>query len=139
MKRVDVVAAIIIRDGRVLLTQRKRGKPFAHRWCIPGGGVEEGESHEVALGRECREEVNATIERPTLADVEPVIVDLGGGRSVEVFYYIAPLAEDSHEPRPMEGQGFGWFTADDLERLELTPADEARRDELVKLVRGATT
>lgn len=138
MQRIDVVAAIIIRDHLAMLTQRKRGKVFAYRWCIPGGKVENGETHERALRRECIEEVNASIAildyKPVLSvTLDPPIVVM----PLIVHYYLTPLALDSHEPRPMEGQGFGWFTADDLEHLELTPADEARRAELVTLVRGA--
>lgn len=138
MQRTDVVAAIIIRDGRILLTQRKRGKAFEYKWSTPGGKVEPGEHDHIALRRECLEEVNAS-----LGDVSPLptlTVALDSPRvacPLRVYYYLAPLSSDSHEPRPMEGQGFGWFTADDLERLELTPADEARRAELVMLVRGA--
>lgn len=54
--RVDVVAAVIERDGRVLICQRKGGR-HALKWEFPGGKVEPGESPRDALKRELREEL----------------------------------------------------------------------------------
>ena len=53
-----VVAAIIVRDGRVLACQRRRGGKFALKWEFPGGKVQAGESPEAALERELHEELN---------------------------------------------------------------------------------
>ena len=56
MKTIEVVAAVI-RDGdRVLATQRGYGE-FEGMWEFPGGKIEPGESHVVALKREIREEL----------------------------------------------------------------------------------
>ncbi len=59
---MDVVAAVIERDGRVLICQRKTGR-HALKWEFPGGKIERGESPEDALRRELREElrIDATI------------------------------------------------------------------------------
>jgi 8-oxo-dGTP diphosphatase len=59
---MDVVAAVIERDGRVLICQRKTGR-HALKWEFPGGKIERGESPEDALRRELREElrINAAI------------------------------------------------------------------------------
>jgi ADP-ribose pyrophosphatase YjhB (NUDIX family) len=138
MQRIDVVAAVIIRDGRILLTQRKRGKALEYKWCCPGGQIENDESPHRALTREILEEVDAEFVVARPCDFAPVSVRaVNGAKTFTVWYYTAPLASDSREPRPMEGQGLGWFTANDLEQLELTPADETRREELVALVRGS--
>jgi 8-oxo-dGTP diphosphatase len=53
-----VVAAIIVRDGRVLACQRRRDGKFALKWEFPGGKVQAGESPEAALERELHEELN---------------------------------------------------------------------------------
>jgi 8-oxo-dGTP diphosphatase len=60
---VKVTAAIIERDGRILIGKRKLGR-FAGRWEFPGGKVEAGETPEACLVRELREElaVEARIE-----------------------------------------------------------------------------
>src|SRR2546428_4521170 len=52
-----VVAAIIEREGRVLIGRRRAGQPHAHKWEFPGGKVERGEAHEAALRRELAEEL----------------------------------------------------------------------------------
>jgi 8-oxo-dGTP diphosphatase len=54
---MDVVAAVIERDRRVLICQRKRGGRHALKWEFPGGKVEPGEDSEAALARELREEL----------------------------------------------------------------------------------
>lgn len=57
-----VVAALIVRDGRVLICQRGEGKPFPLKWEFPGGKVEEGETLAGALARELKEELEIEIE-----------------------------------------------------------------------------
>ena len=59
-KRVQVVAALICRDGEVFATQRGYGD-YKDWWEFPGGKVEQGESPEQALAREIREELAADI------------------------------------------------------------------------------
>jgi 8-oxo-dGTP diphosphatase len=54
---VQVVAAIIERDGRILICRRTREQSHALKWEFPGGKVEPGESPEQALARELEEEL----------------------------------------------------------------------------------
>lgn len=61
MKTVEVVAAVIEHEGKVFATQRGYGD-FAGGWEFPGGKVEPGETHEEALKREIREELETDIE-----------------------------------------------------------------------------
>jgi 8-oxo-dGTP diphosphatase len=56
-RRVRVAAAVVWRDGRLLLTQRPAGGPLGLQWELPGGKIEEGETPEHALVREVREEL----------------------------------------------------------------------------------
>ena len=56
MKTIEVVAAIIHHDGKILATQRGYGD-FKDGWEFPGGKREPGESDREALGRELREEL----------------------------------------------------------------------------------
>lgn len=66
-----VVAAVIERDGLVLIGQRKAGKWHALKWEFPGGKVEPGESPAAALGRELIEELGISVEiGEAIADYE---------------------------------------------------------------------
>src|SRR5580698_5574442 len=60
---MEVVAAVIERNGQILICQRKRGGRHALKWEFPGGKVEPGEDSTTALARELREElqIDATI------------------------------------------------------------------------------
>lgn len=60
MKTIEVVAAIIVRDGRVFATQRGYGD-YKDMWEFPGGKMEPGETPESALVREIREELATSI------------------------------------------------------------------------------
>ena len=60
MKKLNVVAAIIKKDNKILATQRGYGE-FEGLWEFPGGKIEEGETKEEALIREIKEELNADI------------------------------------------------------------------------------
>ena len=59
--RIEVVAAIIRKDGQILITQRLDNVQLARLWEFPGGKVEAGESLEVALQREIHEELGIKI------------------------------------------------------------------------------
>lgn len=60
MKKIEVVAAVIKNEGKILATQRGYGE-FAGKWEFPGGKVELGETREEALAREIREELGVEI------------------------------------------------------------------------------
>ena len=57
-----VTAAIIEKNGHILIAKRKRGKRHAGNWEFPGGTLEEGETHEQCLKRELQEELAITAE-----------------------------------------------------------------------------
>ena len=60
MKTIEVVAAIIHQEGRILATQRGYGE-WKGMWEFPGGKMEAGETEEEAIVREIREELNVGI------------------------------------------------------------------------------
>jgi len=66
-----VVAAVIEREGLVLIGQRKPGKWHALKWEFPGGKVEPGEAPAAALARELEEELGISAEiDESVADYE---------------------------------------------------------------------
>jgi 8-oxo-dGTP diphosphatase len=60
MKKIEVVAAIIQKDNKILATKRGYGE-FENMWEFPGGKIEAGETRETALIREIKEELDADI------------------------------------------------------------------------------
>jgi len=57
-----VIAAIIEKDGQILIGKRKRGKQHAGKWEFPGGTLEGGETNKQCLKRELLEELAVTAE-----------------------------------------------------------------------------
>jgi len=60
LKRIEVVAAIILHEGKIFVTQRGYGD-WKDWWEFPGGKMEPGESQQAALVREIREELATEI------------------------------------------------------------------------------
>jgi 8-oxo-dGTP diphosphatase len=66
MKKIEVVAAVFENEqGEYYCARRKPGGELSMKWEFPGGKIESGESHEQALIREIKEELNLTIEIKT--------------------------------------------------------------------------
>lgn len=61
-KYTEVVAALIVKDGRYLICRRPYGKARGGLWEFVGGKVEKGETKQQALKRECMEELAAQID-----------------------------------------------------------------------------
>ena len=90
-RRVLVVAGILARGGRVLLTRRPAGKHLAGLWEFPGGKVEEWETPEDALVREIREELD--LEVSELAPFAFVHHDYPEARVLMLAYRALPVGE----------------------------------------------
>lgn len=122
-----VVSAVIIRSGRILLTQRLPNKDFPRMWECPGGKVEERETFRQALMRELEEEIGITREDLACAVAEDMVwrglVNVGRTGPKRICFYLVELKAMS-EPRPLEGQGIGWFTLAEMGALELVPGNK---------------
>ena len=115
--RVVVVAAVIVRDDRFLLTRRQKGVHLEGLWEFPGGKTEDGETHRAALRRELREELD------TDADVQDLVFEIThdyGDRLIALHFYRCVLSGD---PRPRLGQEMQWVPRSELPLLAFPPAD----------------
>lgn len=74
---VDVVAALIVHQGQVLVTQRKAQDSNGGFWEFPGGKVEQGESLQEALKREIQEELEVQVEVKELIESREMITPTG--------------------------------------------------------------
>jgi 8-oxo-dGTP diphosphatase len=116
---VVVAAAVIIRDGRVLLTRRADGQHLAGMWEFPGGKLERGESPEEALLRECREECGIDVE---VGEILNVAHHRYPDKDVLLLFYRCLLR--AGEVRHLQVADHAWVKPSDLDRYPLPPADE---------------
>ncbi len=118
MKAIEVVAAIIIKDGKVFATQRGYGQ-WRGWWEFPGGKIEGGERPQEALVREIREELDAEIEVGDLLEtVEWDYPDF----HLTMHCFLCSLLSDSFHLN--EHEAAAWLTPDTLHSVRWLPADE---------------
>ena len=118
MKQIEVVAAVIVRDGKILAAQRGYGK-WKGYWEFPGGKIEPGETPPQALTREIREElaIGITIDR-LLDTVEYDYPDF----HLTMHCYICHISPEA-DPQQLEHLALRWLAARDLPQLRWLPAD----------------
>jgi len=125
MKTVIVSAALIIENGKILVTQRKEDSPHGLLWEFPGGKVQEGEEPREALRRELKEEL----------DIEAEVGEIFDG----VFYSYPeyPVLLLVYRCRLKEGilkpigcHDLRWVNLNELENLAMPPADAPIRKHL---------
>lgn len=113
-------AALVDRDGRVLLAERPPGKSMAGLWEFPGGKVKDGESPEAALVRELREELGIDTAESCLAPLA------FASHRYERFHLLMPLFVCrvwKGTARAKEGQRLKWVRPADLRSYPMPPAD----------------
>lgn len=117
MKTINVVAAVIMKEGRVFATQRGYGE-FKDGWEFPGGKVEAGESPEEALRREICEELEVEVNVGDLIDT--IEYDYPAFH-LSMKCYACTIAGGS--PHLLEHEAARWLSADQLDSVAWLPAD----------------
>ena len=118
MKQINVVAAVIVRNGKIFATQRGYGE-WKDWWEFPGGKIERGESPEDTLLREIREELS---------------IDISIDRHLTTVYYDYPdfhltmhcylcHLKDDIQPHLLEHEAARWLGKGELEEVKWLPAD----------------
>ena len=126
MKTIEVVAAIIVKDGQVFATQRGYGE-FQGWWEFPGGKMEVGESPQLALKREIREELDAEIEVKEL--LQTVEWDYPNFH-LTMHCFICSLLSESLQLN--EHEAATWLTHETLRSVKWLPADEILLDKIAE-------
>lgn len=122
-----VVAAAIVRDGRVLTARRSKPAALVGGWEFPGGKVEPGESDEDALTRECAEELGVRI-------VVGAHLGTASDRRIDLVLYAAtllgvePVAGSDHDE-------LTWSRPDQLDAVAWLPIDRELVPAVVALLR----
>jgi 8-oxo-dGTP diphosphatase len=117
-----VVAALIKRDSKLLVCQRRRDDSHALRWEFPGGKVESGESPAEALVRELREELGVAASigeevyrtRHRYSELQDELV---------LIFYWASIG-DSVSLQNLVFERFEWADPSVLPRYDFLPADK---------------
>ncbi len=110
-----VVAAVIERGGRILVSQRGAAAGHAGSWEFPGGKREPGETDDRALARELREELGVEVAIGALlwtAHAGPL----------ELRFFRCGW-QGGQRPRPLGSEQFRWVRRADLPTLPFPPAD----------------
>ena len=115
---IEVSAALLFRDGRLLVAQRPAGSHLAGLWEFPGGKREPGESWEECLRRELREELGIEVAVGALFEE---VVHAYPGKQVHLRFFRARVV--AGEPRPIGCAAVAWISRAELGRYEFPPAD----------------
>ena len=117
MKSIEVVAAVIVKDGRIFATQRGYGD-FKDFWEFPGVKIEPGEKAEDALIREIKEELEADITVDSF--LQTIEYDYPKFHLI-LHCYLCSL--NTKEVHLLEHESSRWLSADELDSVEWLPAD----------------
>jgi 8-oxo-dGTP diphosphatase len=125
-RTVRVVAAVIERDGRYLITQRRPSAVLPLLWEFPGGRVEAGESDADALRREVLYRLGVDVEPAQLISFvshpyERYVVDL----------YLYECRLKGGEPVERNVHAFKWVSSAEFDNYPFTPADELSMTKLL--------
>jgi 8-oxo-dGTP diphosphatase len=116
--RLLVVAALIWRDGRVLISRRRLDQAMPDLWEFPGGKVEAGEAPQAALARELREELGCDVEVGRIDDVV-----FHAYPAFDLYMLVYSCSVVAGVPAPVAVAEIAWIEPAALPGLELLPAD----------------
>lgn len=114
----EVVAALIWEGERFLACQRPAHKARGLLWEFVGGKVEAGETKEEALMRECKEELDVTVE---VGDIFMEVTHTYPDLKVHLTLFHASIA--SGTPKKLEHNDIRWITVGEIDQLAFCPAD----------------
>ncbi len=112
------VAGLAVRDGQILVVRRLPGGSLGGKWELPGGKVEAGETHEAALVREWREELDLSVE---VGEQLGQAAFVHKGEEFRLYgYRVFPAG---HEPVLREHDHYRWVSPVDMTKLDMAGSD----------------
>lgn len=116
-KQINVVGAVIVRDGEVLCAQRGPGT-LEGKWEFPGGKVEPDETPRAALRREIEEELRVHIRVGEQVDTTTHHYEFG---AITLTTFLSEIVNGA--PVPIEHTAVMWLPPTALHTLDWAPAD----------------
>ena len=129
-KTIRVVAAVISRDGKYLITQRRETAVLPMLWEFPGGRVEQGEDDKAALRRELKERLEAEV------DVGEKVGERRhdyAGYTLELVLYAATLKKDWIVAKRV--RDYRWVPSTEFDDYTCPDADQRTMDLLLGLTK----
>jgi 8-oxo-dGTP diphosphatase len=131
MKRIDVAIAVIVRDRKVLICQRKADDTFGGFWEFPGGKRENGETLEQCLARELLEELDLAV---TPSEKLTPVVHNYPQTHLTLHPFLCHHLDG--EPKLIECQRAEWMEPGRLFEYRFPPANESLLREIIERLRG---
>ena len=123
----NVVAALFVNQGKILVGKRPEGKARAGLWEFVGGKTEKGETEKEALVRECSEELGVRIEIG-----EEYYRTAFGYTDVKITLALYRAKIIGGEPKPIEHSELRWMTPNETDNYVFCPADAPILDYIKK-------
>ena len=128
---VQVVAALIWNEDKFMICQRPKHKTRALEWEFVGGKLEDGETKQKALVRECMEELGVVVEvDDVFFEVDHEYTDI----TIHLTLFNARITKG--EPQLLEHNDIQWITAREIPEYNFCPAD---KDILKKIIKEKAT
>ncbi|MFN2302465.1 MAG: NUDIX domain-containing protein [Anaerolineales bacterium] len=115
---VKVTAAILEKDGRIIIAQRKSKDHLAGKWEFPGGKIEDGETPEECLARKLNEEFDIKV---SVGDFLGSVIHHYDDISIELIVF--RTFWDGGQIHSTDHRDYKWVTTDDLDQYDLAPTD----------------
>ena len=125
---VEVSAALIFSNGKLLITQRHANSHLGGLWEFPGGKREAGETFEQCLVRELREELGIEVE---VGELFEEIAHVYPEKSVRLKFFICKIL--SGEPQPLDCAAVKWVIKAELATFDFPAADARLLEKLREL------
>ncbi len=128
---VEVVAALIWKNGKFMICQRPAHKARGLLWEFVGGKVELGETKEQALVRECREELAVTV---AVQDEFMSLVHEYPDITIHLTVFNAYIAEGV--PQLLEHNDVRWIPPKEIKNYDFCPADNKILEKIAEVYHG---
>jgi 8-oxo-dGTP diphosphatase len=131
LKTIIVTAGVIVEQGKILVTQRREDSPHGLLWEFPGGKVKEGEEPRKALRRELKEELDIEAEVGMIGEA---VFHTYPEHPILLLTYHCRIEKGI--PKRIGCHDLRWVNPDELEKLDMPPADDPIRKRLCSSEEG---